>query len=71
MEIRFKATKRKHNSGYAEIDKSGDLQFDQDSSKDIISIYVKDVGKISIDCDYKTKTFRLFCNDNILQRRSI
>lgn len=59
-EIKFKATRRKHSSGYAIIEKSGDLQFDQDkNSKDGIWLYPKNGERIFIDCDFKTKQFKL------------
>ena len=71
MEIKFKATRRKHSSGWAEIDKRGDLKFDQDPSRDVISLYLKSGGRINIDCDYKTKEFRLFTDDGLLQEKIV
>lgn len=59
-EIKFKATRKKHDSGYAVIDKTGDLKYDQDKySKDGIWLYPKTGERIMIDCDFKTKTFTL------------
>ncbi len=63
-QIKFRATKKKHNSGYAILDKSGDLQFDQDQfSKDGIWLYPKVGERIFIDCDFKTKEFILHFNE--------
>jgi len=60
MEIKFKATKRKHSSGWADIEKHGDLEFDHDKfSRDGIWLYLKSGNRIFIDCDYKTKEFRI------------
>ena len=60
MEIRFKATKRKHSSGFAEIKKSGNLEYDSDPlSNDGIWLYLFNGSRIFIDCDYKTKEFIL------------
>lgn len=60
MEIRFKATRRKHSSGFALLDKRGDLKYDQDSrSRDGIWLYPKNGERIFIDCDWKTKEFIL------------
>ena len=62
--IKFKATKRKHSSGYAELDKSGDLQFDQDKhSKDGIWLYPKVGERIFIHCHFGTKEFELVFSD--------
>ena len=62
-EIKFKATRLKHDSGYAVIDKTGDLKYDQDKySKDGIWLYTKNGERIMIDCDFKTKTFTLKFN---------
>lgn len=62
--ISFKATKRKHSSGYAELDKSGDLQFDQYKySKDGIWLYPKNGERIFIHCDFKTKVFEVVFNE--------
>lgn len=61
-EIKFKATRRKHSSGYREIDKSGDLQYDFDpNSSDGIWIHLKDGSRtrVMIDCDHKTGVFSL------------
>jgi hypothetical protein len=63
-EIKFKATRKIHSSGYAIIDKSGDLQYDFDPrSKDGIWLYLKNGNRIVIDCDYKTKEFRIFFDE--------
>jgi len=63
-QIKFKATRKKHDSGYAIIKKSGDLQYDFDAtSNDGIWLYLKNGHRIVIDCDYKTKEFRIFFDD--------
>ena len=60
MEIRFKATRRKHSSGYSLLEKKGDLSYDMDrNSKDGIWLYLKNGHRIFIDHDYKTKEFIL------------
>lgn len=61
MEIRFKATRRKHSSGYALLDKKGNLKYDMDAnSRDGIWLYLKNGhGRVFIDCEYKTKEFIL------------
>lgn len=67
MEIKFKATRKKHDSGWAEIQKSGDLIFDRaGDSSDVIIFYLKDGGEVKIDCDFKTKEFRLLIDDESL-----
>ena len=67
MEIKFKATRKKHDSGWAEIQKSGNLEFDRAGySSDVIVCYLKDGGEVKIDCDFKTKEFRLMISDNSL-----
>lgn len=59
-EIRFKATRRHHSSGYREITKSGDLDYDQDSnSHDGIWLQPDTGDRIFIDCDAKTGEFRI------------
>lgn len=64
MEIRFKATRKKHNSGFAVIEKRGDLAYDQDSrASDGIWLYPKKGERIFIDCDFKTKEFVLHFSD--------
>ena len=63
MEIRFKATRRKHSSGFAVLEKKGDLKYDHDmNSKDGIWLYLKNGNRIFVDCDYKTKEFILHFN---------
>ena len=60
MKIQFKATRRKHESGWACIDKSGALEYDQDAgAQDGIWLYPKSGQRIFIDCDFKTKMFTL------------
>lgn len=62
-EIRFKAKKTKHSSGFADIHKSGALAYDQDRhSSDGIWLYPKKGERIFIDCDFKTKEFILHFN---------
>lgn len=71
-EIKFKATRLKHDSGYAVIDKTGDLKFDQDEhSKDGIWLYSKFGSRIMIDCDFKTKTFTLKFNGEDFEKAHI
>lgn len=63
MKIKFKAKRTKHSSGFADIEKTGDLRFDQDSrSSDGIWLYPKIGERIFIDCNYKTKEFTLHFN---------
>jgi len=63
-EIKFKATRRKHSSGWREIEKSGDLQFDGDrNSRDGIWLYPKNGKRIFIDCDNATGVFRIVFDD--------
>ena len=69
-EIKFKATRKKHSSGYAYLQKSGDLQYDGDeNSKDGIWLYLNKGGRIFIDCNYKTKEFRLVIEDDDFKKR--
>lgn len=60
-EIRFKATRRKHSSGFSELEKSGAMEYDQDShSTDGIWLYPKgNLNRIFIDHDPKTREFIL------------
>lgn len=59
VEIKFKVTRCKHESGWRLIDKSGDLQYDLDANaKDGIWIMVTKPGRIFIDCE-KTGMFRI------------
>lgn len=69
MEIRFKATRSKHDSGFAFMEKEGDMRFDMTaSSGDVIILYLKDgSGSVRIDCDYKTKQFRVFAEDELFR----
>lgn len=61
--ITFKATRRKHSSGFAVLDKKGDLKYDQDQySKDGIWLYPKIGKRIFIDCNFKTREFSLHFN---------
>lgn len=66
MKIKFKATLRKHDSGYARIEKSGDLDFDKMGSDDGVLLYLKDGGRVIIDCDFKTKVFSVKVDDTSL-----
>jgi hypothetical protein len=69
MEIRFKATRRRYDSGFAEIEKEGDLEFDHDKlSKDGIWLRLKTGEAITIDCNFKTKQFRVFCDGHLLSK---
>jgi hypothetical protein len=59
-EIQFKALRTKHDSGYNNIAKIGDLEYDQDKhSQDGIWLQPKIGERIFIDCNYKTKIFTL------------
>lgn len=61
-EIKFKATRRKHDSGYRCIAKSGDLQYDADPlSNDGIWLYLKygHGTRVFIDCDNETGIFSI------------
>ena len=63
-EIKFKALRTKHSSGWCEIHKTGDLKFDQDKySSDGIWLYPKSGERIFIDCNFKTKEFTLHFKD--------
>lgn len=65
MEIRFKATRRKHSSGFAVIKKSGNLEYDHDkNANDGIWLHLKNGERIFIDCDYKTKEFILHFSES-------
>lgn len=58
-EIRFKATRRKHDSGFRLLEKTGDLDYDQDpKAKDGVWIVTKDHSRIFVDCSMDG-TFRL------------
>jgi hypothetical protein len=71
MEIRFKATRRIHDSGYALLEKEGALEYDQDPpSRDGIWLYPKNGGRIFIDCDYKTKIFRIVFDEKDFKKNS-
>lgn len=66
-EIKFKATRRKHDSGYRSIAKSGDLQYDADPlSNDGIWLWLKDGNRtrIMIDCNNETGVFSLKFDGN-------
>lgn len=69
-EIKFKATRKKHSSGYAEIEKSGNLEYDGCRyDKDIIHLFLSGKrGAIVIDCDYKTKVFSVKFNQEDFER---
>jgi len=73
MEIRFKATRRKHSSGFGLLEKSGEgLRYDQDrNSKDGIWLYPKKGGRIFIDLDYKTKEFILHFHEEDFSEATI
>jgi len=69
-EIRFKATRRKHDSGYRIIEKRGDMEYDADrNSKDGIWLWLPDLGRISIDCDGKTGEFRVFFGEGVVKKQ--
>lgn len=64
--IFFKASRRKSGScdSYRQIEKSGNTEFDiTGTSDDVITLYTENHKRISIDCDKKTGTFRLFFED--------
>ena len=71
MEIKFKATRRKHSSDWAEIEKSGGMKYDQDrNANDGIWLCPKNGDRIFIDCDYKTKVFTLHFNEEDFELNS-
>lgn len=52
MAIRFKATRRMHDSGYRILDKSGDLEYDlMATDGDAIWLNITKPARILIDCD--------------------
>lgn len=58
-EIRFKATRRLHDSGFRVLRKEGDLQYDLDSSSnDGVWIDVLKPGRVLVDCN-KQGVYRL------------
>ena len=70
-EITFKATRRKHDSGYAEMEKGGDLEYDLDRhSSDVIILYTQHDERITIDCDFKTKVFSVRFSDRHFKPRN-
>ena len=55
-EILFKPTRKKHDAGYRQLDKAGDLQYDFDpnASDGIWLITKSKPGKrLTVDCNYK------------------
>ncbi len=73
MEIRFKSTRRKHNSGYGVIEKRGDLQYDQDkNAHDGIWLYLTgETGRIFVDFDRTSREFRLIAPDECVKKSTI
>lgn len=59
-EIKFKATRRMHDSGYRFMEKSGDLEYDlSDRSGDVVWLTVEKPTSIRIDCE-RDGTYRVF-----------
>ena len=51
-EIKFKATRRMYSAGYRELEKYGDLQYDQDpNSGDGVWLWVEQPTRVMIDCN--------------------
>lgn len=65
-EITFKATRRLHSSGYRQLEKAGNLEYDMDAnSTDGVWIMVNKPTRIMIDCD-KSGTYHLkFDSDKV------
>lgn len=62
-EIRFKTTRRLHDSGFRMLDKSGDLEYDLiHPSVDAIRLTITEPTSIGIDCE-KDGTYRLFWDE--------
>ncbi|MCK9369560.1 hypothetical protein M0R04_06605 [Candidatus Dojkabacteria bacterium] len=67
--IKFKATRRKHDSGFTILKKEGALQFDQDQhSLDVIVLYPKRGGRIAID--HIDGYFKLHFNEKEFERNN-
>lgn len=65
-EIKFKATRRLHSSGWRALEKSGDLQYDMDAnSSDGIWIYVNKPTRVMIDCDKQGYFYLKFKGDSV------
>ena len=71
MEIIFKATRKKHSSGYRQIIKKGNgLIFDEDKySTDGIWFHTDNGRAFFIDCNNKTGEFRLVIEDKELFKK--
>ena len=62
--IKFKATRRLHESGFRMLDKSGDLEYDlMNTDKDGIWITVTEPQSIKIDCERDGRYRLLFEED--------
>jgi len=60
-EIRFKATRRLHDSGFKELIKTGDLECDKDFGNDVVYVRIIAPTTIKIDCT-KEGQYRLLVN---------
>lgn len=62
--IIFKATRRLHDSGFRLLEKRGALNYDMDkNSKDGVWLYLKNGGRVMVDCDGKTGEFNLYFDE--------
>lgn len=71
-QIQFKATRKNSlsASGYRQIEKSGDLSFDDAAdSDDVILLRLQDKGggKVIIDCDKATGVFSIKFPDGVFE----
>ncbi len=65
-EIKFKATRRLHDSGYRMLEKSGDMEYDlANTSNDVVYLTVAKPGTVRIDC-MKDGTYRVFFDKDIM-----
>lgn len=63
-EIKFKATRRMHDSGYRLMEKSGDMEYDlANTSGDVVWITITKPTDVRIDCE-KDGTYRIFFNSD-------
>lgn len=70
-QIRFKAERRLHDSGYRVMEKSGDLEYDHRAEdSDVIDIRTKGPTSIRIDCE-KNGTYRVFFDGDELKQEEV
>ena len=62
-EIRFKALRTLHDSGFRDLDKSGDLECEMDFGSDVVYVRITEPTTIKIDCT-KDGTYRLLVDKN-------